>query len=218
MIIAVGGIKGGTGKTTIATNLAVMRAAAGKKVLLVDADEQKSSSIWSTQRELNEMPNKPDITTIPLYEKALMTQLKKMKVDYDDIIIDVGGRETQSLRAAMAVCDIFVIPLKPSSVDMWTVEPIQLIILEMREANPKLKCIAVTNQAEHYRGNENDKTIQLLSGCEEIECFPYSIGQRKCFKSAVEEGLGISELEVIDKKALQEMQTLYDHIYTINVS
>ena len=51
MILVVGGIKGGSGKTTLATNLAVLRSLYGYKVLLVDADEQKSVSDWMEQRE-----------------------------------------------------------------------------------------------------------------------------------------------------------------------
>ena len=50
MIVVCGGIKGGGGKTTIATNLAVMRSQAGKDVLSVDADEQDSASDFALVR------------------------------------------------------------------------------------------------------------------------------------------------------------------------
>ena len=46
MIILFGGEKGGTGKTTLAVNLAAMRARAGYDVLLVDADRQESAAAW----------------------------------------------------------------------------------------------------------------------------------------------------------------------------
>ena len=48
MIVLIGGEKGGTGKTTIATNLAALRAMAGRDVLLVDTDPQGSASYWTT--------------------------------------------------------------------------------------------------------------------------------------------------------------------------
>ena len=51
MILVCGGIKGGSGKTTIATNLTAMRAKAGKDVLLVDADEQESATIFTAIRK-----------------------------------------------------------------------------------------------------------------------------------------------------------------------
>lgn len=51
MILVCGGIKGGSGKTTMATNLAAMRAGAGKDVLLVDADEQESATIFTAIRK-----------------------------------------------------------------------------------------------------------------------------------------------------------------------
>ena len=55
MIVAVLGEKGGTGKTTFATNLAGMRAGAGRDVLIVDADRQGSASYWAEARERQEV-------------------------------------------------------------------------------------------------------------------------------------------------------------------
>jgi chromosome partitioning protein len=51
MILTIGGIKGGSGKTTLAINIAVARALKKQSVLLIDADEQKSASMWSEKRD-----------------------------------------------------------------------------------------------------------------------------------------------------------------------
>ena len=210
MIIVVGGIKGGTGKTTIATNLAVLRSASGKKVLLVDADEQKSTSIWANQRDMLDIAAK--WSTIQLGGKALRSQLDRMKPDYDDIIIDVGGRETTSLRAAISIADICIIPFKPRSLDIWTLTEVKALIAEMKPANPNLKAFAMINQAD-AKGTDNEGTISILQECEEIKCINTTIGCRKAFANAASDGLGVSEMKVIDKKAVQEMQDLYEFIY-----
>lgn len=210
MIVVVGGIKGGTGKTTIATNLAVLRSATGKKVLLVDADEQKSTSVWANQRDVLNINT--SWVTIPLGGKALKSQLLKMKEDYDDIIIDVGGRETTSLRAAISIADIFLIPFKPRSLDIWTLGDVKALIAEMKPANPNLKCFAMINQADS-KGADNEGTISILKECEEIKCIESSLGLRKAFANASGDGLGVSEMKVLDKKAIQEIQELYDFIY-----
>lgn len=210
MIVVVGGIKGGTGKTTIATNLAVIRSSNGKKVLLVDADEQKSTSVWANQRDVLNIDTK--WSTIQLGGKALRTQLERMKVDYDDIIIDVGGRETTSLRAAISIADICLIPFKPRSLDIWTLTDIKALIAEMKPANPNLKAFAMINQAD-AKGSDNEGTISILQECEEIKCIKSTIGTRKSFANASSDGLGVSEMKVCDKKAVQEMQELYDFIY-----
>ena len=210
MIIVVGGIKGGTGKTTIATNLAVLRSASGKKVLLVDADEQKSTSVWANQRDVLDIVTK--WSTIQLGGKALRSQLERMKADYDDIIVDVGGRETTSLRAAISIADICLIPFKPRSLDIWTLTDVKALIAEMRQANPKLKAFAMINQAD-ANGSDNEGTISIIQECEEIKCIKTTIGTRKAFANAASDGLGVSEMKIIDRKAVQEMQDLYDFIY-----
>ncbi len=212
MIVVVGGIKGGTGKTTLATNLAVLRSASNKKVLLVDADEQKSTSIWANQRDV--LGIKTAWSTIQLGGKALRSQILRMQSDYDDVIIDVGGRETTSLRAAISIADIFLIPFKPRSLDIWTLSEVKALVSEMRPANLDLKVFAMINQAD-AKGSDNEGTISILKECEEIKCIETTIGLRKAFANAASDGIGVSEMKTSekDKKAIQEMQDLYDFIY-----
>ncbi len=211
MIIVIGGVKGGTGKTTIATNLAVLRSASGKKVLLVDADEQKSTSVWANQRDVLGIETK--WCTIPLVGKAIYSQLQRMKTDYDDIIIDVGGRETNSQRAAIAVADIYLIPFKSRSLDVWTLGDVKSVLTEMKPANPKLQAFAFINQAD-AKGVDNEETFSILKECEEIKCINVVIGSRKAFANAASDGLGVTEAKNPDKKAVQEIRDLYEYVYT----
>jgi len=210
MIVMIAGIKGGTGKTTIATNLAVMRAATGKKLLLVDADEQRSTSIWANQRDV--LGIETNWTTVAFGGMALHSQVSRMKKDYDDIIIDVGGRETTSLRASLSIADACFVPFKPRSLDIWTLGDVKSVLAEMKPANPKLKVFAFINQAD-AKGSDNEGSLSILEECEDIKCIPTTIGCRKSFANAASDGLGVTEMKNADKKAIQEMSSLYDFIY-----
>jgi chromosome partitioning protein len=210
MIVVVGGIKGGAGKTTIATNLAVMRAASGKKVLLVDADEQKSSSIFANQREASGIET--TWITSQFCGIDLKSKISKVKAGYDDIIIDVGGRDTTSQRSALAIADIYLLPFNPSSFDVWTLSEVKSIIKDMSNFNEKLKAYAFINRADPT-GSDNDDARSILEECEELECLKLTIGNRKAFRSSSSDGLSVTEMKNIDKKAVQEMTSLYDCIY-----
>lgn len=210
MIIVIGGIKGGSGKTTLATNLAVKRAQ-DHKVLLVDADEQKSAWDWSQQRE--SLPShrlEISFVAICMSGKTIYNNLLKLKEDYDDIIIDTGGRDTTSQRSALCVADKLILPFKPSSIDIWTLGPIRGILSEC--INPVLKAYAVITQAD-ASGKDNQEAIDILSEFPEIKTLECTIGNRKAFRNAAADGLAVHEMFHPDKKACEEMQTLYDSIY-----
>jgi len=210
MIIVVGGIKGGSGKTTIATNLAVMRSTC-KKVLLVDADEQKSAWDWSQQREDYE-PDllKGSFSTVCMSGKAVYSNLQRLKLDYDDIIVDTGGRDTTSQRSALCIADKFILPFKPSSIDIWTLGPIKQILNEC--VNPLLKVYGLISQADPV-GRDNQDARDILKELQVMEALECSIVNRKAYRNAAAEGLAVIELFPEDKKASQEMQNLYDIIY-----
>jgi chromosome partitioning protein len=212
MITVVGGIKGGGGKTTLATNLCVMRTAESKKVLLVDADEQRTASDWAGHREGSGIPT--NWITVKLSGNSIHTEIKKMLQQYeiDDVIIDVGGRDTVSQRAAFAIAHKCILPFKPKSFDMWTLNAVRTLVAEARAFNPTLLAYCVINQAD-ARGIDNEDARDMIEDVSELICLPSFIGYRKAFANAAAEGLGVIELKKPDLKAVEEIQKLYFHVY-----
>ena len=104
MILVLGGTKGGSGKTLLATNLTVLRATAGSDALLIDADEQSSAMDFTRQRQ-RRLHGEPGYTAIQTREADVAVQVRRMAGKYADIVIDVGGRDTASQRAAADVAD-----------------------------------------------------------------------------------------------------------------
>ena len=216
MILVSGGIKGGSGKTTLATNLTVMRAMVDKKVMLIDADEQYSASDWADQREELKPNDLATFSTIRMGGRNLHAQLDRLISDHDDIIIDVGGRDTTSQRSALVKADVFIVPFKPRSLDVWTIPILKSMISEVKAGNPKLKVIAVINQADS-KGEDNQAALEIIASIPEIVCCPTFIGNRKCFGNASGEGLSIVEMKKKDQKSVQEMIDVYKFIYTGNM-
>jgi chromosome partitioning protein len=212
MIVVVGGIKGGCGKTTIATNLVVLRSQVidNKKVLFVDADEQNSSSDWADVRLSLGRPT--NWSTVKLSGKTIDSQLSKLTHDYDDIIVDVGGRDTTTQRSALLVADAFLVPFKPRSLDIWTLGKLKLLIFEVKIINPKLKCFAVINEADPS-GSDNEEARKILSECEYLTCLECSIGRRKSFANAASDGISVTEMNIHDKKAVSEIYNVYGLLY-----
>jgi chromosome partitioning protein len=214
MIVVIGGIKGGGGKTTIATNLAVLQSEFSK-VLLVDADEQHSCSDWAEQRESFGVQSK--FTTIRLSGKSIHTQLKKLAQDYDDIIVDVGGRDTTSQRSALVAADFCIIPFRPRSFDAWTIGQVKVMIAEVAALNTKLLVLTIINQAD-AKGSDNEEVIDLIKAERNEPWFIESskdlyIVTRKAFSNAAASGLAVTELSRSDDKASKEIRRLHEHVY-----
>jgi len=211
-IVVVGGVKGGSGKSTLATNFAVLRSAEGRKVLLVDADDQRSASDWAEHRECLGIETK--WTTISLLGSSVRAQILRLAEDYDDIICDVGGRDTISQRAALTVADIFLTPFQPKSYDVWTIGKVAALIAEVKTVNPKLVAYAVLNRSD-AQGADNEGAEDIIQkNGEEIICLPFRVGQRKAFSNAASEGLGVSEMKVQDKKATMEIRQLCEAVFS----
>ena len=90
MILTVGNVKGGVGKTTLAVNIAITRALAGRDVLLVDGDEQGTAAAFTDLRA--GALGAAGYTAVILQGAALRTQVRQLAPKYDDVVIDVGGR------------------------------------------------------------------------------------------------------------------------------
>jgi chromosome partitioning protein len=212
MIITIGAIKGGCGKSLIATNLTVLRSTTGKKVLLVDGDEQGTAGDWSDHRA-NLGINTP-WTTIRLRANAVRTEVLKLVKNYDDIIIDCGGRDTSSLRAALTVSNTFLVPFQPKSFDIWTALKVSELVQEVSILNPSLKTYAFINCAMS-RGADNEDAKKILKHIPGLVLLHQTVGLRKSFSNATSEGLSVIEINK-DKKAAEEINALCKAIFENN--
>ena len=212
MILVVGGTKGGSGKTLIATNLAILRAAEGRDVLLIDADEQGSAMDFIRQRQ-QRMKDGPGYTAIQTREADVAVQVRQMAPKYGDIIIDVGGRDTASQRAALAVAETLLIPFSPTSVDLWTADTVVALLKDAHPFNPGIRAYAVLNKS-FPRGSDNIEAGAILR--EYPNHWTYldtPIGSRKAFSNAFGDGYAVTEQQPKDPKAIKEITRLYRHIF-----
>ena len=209
MIVTVGGIKGGSGKTTMAVNLTVRHAAAGHSVLLIDADDQGTASDFATMRQWKHVLNFECVRKSGISLRRFVESTHRA---YDSIVIDAGGRDTASQRAAMSVSDVMAVPFVPRSFDIWTLQRLRQLIGEVRGAGISIETCVFLNRADP-RGPDNKEAAEAIGACEYLNFWPGHIGARKAFANSAAHGLGIGEIRPGDKKAVEEFQDFYRRIF-----
>lgn len=214
-IIAIGGQKGGVGKTTIATNLATMRQIkTGKEVLMIDADDQGSTSFWSSRRS-QKSPNLQPISVVKKFgDKDFINTVKSLSQKYDDIIIDVGGRNTFELRASMILANKFFMPIKPSQLDVETIAVVESILSEAKSINPSLEAKVIPSMVSvNPMINEFQELLELKDDLDNFKMSDAVIRERITYRKVMKTGKSIFEADTLDEKAMAEFYQLYFEIY-----
>jgi len=135
-VITVAQQKGGSGKTTLAANLAVGFLQAGKSVALVDIDPQGSLGRWFMTRADTDplLVDGLEFTTSSAW--GISYECRKLSGRFDIVIIDTPPKADSDLRPALRVADLVVVPVATSQVDLWATEGV--LDLAEREGKPAL--------------------------------------------------------------------------------
>lgn len=218
MIILIGGKKGGSGKSTITMNLASELARQKKDVMIVDTDRQSSTAEWATERIRNQSAL-PEIFCVQKYNE-IHTTLLDLNKRYEYVLVDTAGRDAPELRSAMIVANKLLIPVRPSQLDLNTIPDMQKIIQESKLVNPNLLTLAVLSMAPtNPIVNEAKEAQEFLAEFPSITLLKTIVRDRKIYRDAVSEGLGVVEIDKTNesaRKAKKEIQDLVKEIFNGN--
>lgn len=136
MIIGFINQKGGVGKTTLSLNLAHYLALSGARVLLIDADKQKSATDWAESRGDTPAP----FTVIGMARDKMAHDAIRMAADYDHVVID-GPRDAEAItRNVIIASDIVMLPIEPSAFSVNAAKTTVAQVEECQVIKPHLKC------------------------------------------------------------------------------
>ncbi len=196
-VITVAQQKGGVGKSTLATHLAVAFADMGYSTMLFDTDPQGTCSHWRAQRK------KDDIGLIATSGWRLTRDLSMAREANDVIIIDTPPHAEMDIKVSTRAADLVVVPLQPSPADMWAVkETISTIMGESRN------CMVVLNRVVQ-RANITMETKEKLAQME-IPVAQTEIGNRVLFAASMESGLTV--LDGFSNQSQQEIMAFVKEI------
>ncbi|MEB5477605.1 AAA family ATPase [Acinetobacter pollinis] len=187
LIITIANRKGGVGKTTIATNLAVALQNKGR-TLLVDADEQRSSFKWNDYRD-----SKIDVISA---HKNLLDVLESKVKEYDFILIDLAGRDSEAFREALLITDKLIIPTQASLLDLDVLPYIDEQLKKVYIDNRELKTYIVINKAPtNPRSSEIEQARSYISDYPNFKLLQTVLRDRKQFRDAIVESKSVLEMQ-----------------------
>ena len=132
-VVAFSNQKGGSGKSTLSANIAVLWSNSGYKVAVIDADPQKSLTYWLSERKKYYGADDIGIVSYNFDVRNLSQEIKNIKKKYDFIIIDSPPAITfETIQIIKASNGIFV-PVQPSPLDLMATLPFLKIAREERK-------------------------------------------------------------------------------------
>ncbi len=210
MIISIANLKGGSGKTTLAQNLAVCFAAAGKTVCLIDTDSESNVSMqWGIDRAAENLPRVEVMTTT---EKTLADDVLDKRGQFDIVLIDGTPAKFEFSSQTVLASDVVVIPIIPSIGDVRVANEFLKRYRQVKrlkdEKGWKMEACIVLNK--YSDAQKMDREVREHLAEYDVPTLSTRLGHRVAYKEAMARGLGVTEY--VDRKAKEEMSRLFAEI------
>lgn len=212
MIISILNQKGGVGKTTLSIHIASTLALAGNKVLLIDADVQRSALDWAASRDMD-----PIFSVVGISTNTIHKEVPLLIKNYDYIVIDGPPRVYDVAKSAIAASDLVIIPVQPSPYDVWSAKEVVDLINEVKEPlqnYKKIRAAFVINRkiAKSVIGRD---VVEALEQYKDIPVLNSSVTQRVTYAETAARGTSAIE-EDPGSIAGQEIKKLTEEIIKFN--
>ena len=204
MLTVIGNLKGGTGKSTVAFNLAVWLAHDKTGVMAFDLDPQCTLIDVCEVRQEDGYEPTFEVSS----DLAELEEMAKDKKRKQPIVVDMSASNMHAMETAISLADRILIPVQPSQADIWSTQRFLKIVHSNIDKKNKTEVLGFINRADTHIGvretGEAEQAIQMLQGIKALDVRLY---QRTAYRRSFSEGLGVFELDPMGK-ASKEMKKL----------
>ena len=131
---------------------------------------------------------------------------------YQDIIIDAGGRDSPEMRAAMTMTDTLLVPLQASSFDLWTLNRIDELTMQVEPLNPNIQVMVMLSRGSTNPSVKDSELARaFFSEYERLVPLSVEVHDRVVYRRAARDGAGVVEMD--DDKAKAEILSVYAEVY-----
>lgn len=202
--------KGGVGKSTLCTALAVMAAQERRKTAMLDLDPQGSLSQWFQRRLGDDPPNDANPELYSFQTKDGFATLQEAvdvlsANDIDWLLVDTGPGLLQRIEAAVGAADLVVIPVKPSAFDLEAIDPVLEVARELRRPY-----LMVLNEID-VRATKMNSSARAYLTSDGHPVAEQIIPQRQPYRAGLTKGLTGPEVDR-DGKCADEIKALWAEI------
>jgi chromosome partitioning protein len=202
-IIVLAHQKGGVGKSTIASNLAV-ELSKRCKLSILDLDMQKSLTYFNSLRKKN------GLKEFNIMHADGITEVKNaINNNKDVLLIDVGGFDSDVNRIAILGADLIITPVSDSGIELVGLLSFRAILREIRKHRPDLKASILLNRVNVRAGSSLDEIFDFISNNQEFDKLSTILRDRADYKRAFDSGKSVIEY---NGKAIEEMENLIKEI------
>jgi chromosome partitioning protein len=193
-IISLMNEKGGSGKSTVATNLATALHREGKRVVLIDADPQGTARDW--RQASPEGADLPDV--IALDRPQMLDAIKSMNADY--VIIDTPAKAEAMAAAVVRISHVALVVIQPSGADVWASAATVKLLRQKIDVGGQIDAAFLVNRTS----GQTKLSKEIKDGAWNeygLEQLGATIGNRVSFAQAISDGVSVYDLADAAAKA-----------------
>jgi chromosome partitioning protein len=212
-VISVFNQKGGCGKTTVSMHIAGTIGLRGKRVLVIDMDEQGTATRWASQAT-DEHPFPASLSNLAAMGSKIYREIRAQMNNYDLIVIDCPPAiHSPSPSSAMLVSDLAIIPVVPAPADMWAIIAAKQLADAAQVTNEGLKVRVVPNMVQKNTTLARD-TLGVLAEDAAFPLMQQWLGSRSAYRECQLLGSTVHRVSRA-RDAIAEVEALTNEVLSL---
>jgi chromosome partitioning protein len=210
-IIGIVQVKGGAGRSTIATNIAATLSQYGKTAILDCDMPQGTSMSWYAVRAAENRNQGLSLATAKDH-RQMVELVQGLNQTQDYIVLDAPPRIAEVTRAMLMLSDLILVPLGASAAEVWATTDLLETIEEAKQKRPQLDYRIIWNKFRGYTKSAKELSAEVGKELDAPE-MKTRLGYRVAYADALAHGKAVTEWH--DKNAKEEIHGLSKEILRI---